>query len=138
MPERCERNAGVYCASMPTPRSESRLPPAVLLVLLACLTGLIGTVVFCGLGAAQSVPEISPNMYSGLKWRLIGPFRGGRSVAAAGVPSEPDTYYFGAVGGGVWKTINSGRTWQPIFDHEPVSSIGAIAVAPSDPKVIYV
>jgi photosystem II stability/assembly factor-like uncharacterized protein len=123
---------------MSTPRSESRSCPAVLSVLLAGLAGLLGTAFFCGLGAAQSAPQIGPNLYSGLKWRLIGPFRGGRSVAAAGVPSEPDTYYFGAVGGGVWKTINSGRTWQPIFDHEPVSSIGAIAVAPSDPNVIYV
>jgi photosystem II stability/assembly factor-like uncharacterized protein len=84
---------------------------------------------------AQSV---SPDLFSGLKWRLIGPFRGGRTVAAAGVPGVPRTFYFGAVDGGIWKTTNSGVTWTPVFDHQPVASIGAIAVAPSDPKVIYV
>ena len=83
---------------------------------------------------AQSV---SPDLFSGLKWRLIGPFRGGRAVAAAGVPGDPNTFYFGAVGGGIWKTTNAGVTWTPIFDHEPVASIGAIALAPSDPKLIY-
>jgi len=84
---------------------------------------------------AQSVP---PDLFSGLKWRLIGPFRGGRAVAAAGVAGDPNTFYFGAVDGGVWKTTNAGVTWTPIFDHQPVASIGAIAVAPSDPKIIYV
>jgi photosystem II stability/assembly factor-like uncharacterized protein len=84
---------------------------------------------------AQSV---SPDLFSGLKWRLIGPFRGGRAVAAAGAPGDPNTFYFGAVGGGIWKTTNAGVTWEPVFDHQPVASIGAIAVAPSDPKIIYV
>ena len=74
----------------------------------------------------------------GLKWRLIGPFRGGRSLAATGIPGNPSTFYFGAVSGGVWKTTNGGITWDPIFDKERVSSIGAIAVAESDPNVIYV
>jgi photosystem II stability/assembly factor-like uncharacterized protein len=73
-----------------------------------------------------------------MRWRLIGPFRGGRAVAVAGVPSEPDRFYFGAVGGGVWRTKNAGRTWDPVFDRQPVASIGAIAVAPSDPRVLYV
>ena len=84
---------------------------------------------------AQSV---SPDIFSGLRWRLIGPFRGGRAVAATGVPGDPNTFYFGAVDGGVWKTTNAGVTWTPIFDHQPVASIGAIAVAPSDPKIVYV
>jgi photosystem II stability/assembly factor-like uncharacterized protein len=75
---------------------------------------------------------------SALHWRMIGPFRGGRDVAVAGVPSEPSTFYFGAVGGGVWRTIDAGVTWTPIMDSQPVASIGAIAVAPSDPKTIYV
>ncbi len=83
---------------------------------------------------AQSVP---PDHFSGLKWRLIGPFRGGRAVADTGVPGDPNTFYFGGVDGGIWKTTNAGMTWTPIFDSQPVASIGAIAVAPSDPKVIY-
>ncbi len=77
-------------------------------------------------------------LLSGMQWRLLGPFRAGRSVAVAGVPGEPDHYYFGAVAGGVWETDNSGVTWRPIFDGQPIASIGAIAVAPSNPKVIYV
>ena len=69
---------------------------------------------------------------------MVGPFRGGRTVAAAGVPGEPDHFYFGSVGGGVWESENAGRTWTPIFDGQPIASIGAVAVAPSNPKVLYV
>jgi photosystem II stability/assembly factor-like uncharacterized protein len=83
---------------------------------------------------AQSVPS---ELVNGLKWRLIGPFRGGRAVAVAGVPGDSTTFYFGAVNGGIWKTTDSGTVWTPIFDGQPVGSIGAIAVAPSDPKTIY-
>src|ERR1041385_1469765 len=79
-----------------------------------------------------------PNLYSGLHWRMIGPFRGGRVNAVSGVVGQPDTFYFGSVGGGVWKSSNAGRTWTPIFDATNVASIGAIGVAPSDPNVIYV
>jgi len=82
--------------------------------------------------------EFDPSLFSGLRWRMIGPFRGGRAITATGVPGQPSVFYFGAVGGGVWKTTNAGRTWTPIFDAEPIASIGAIAVAPSDPNVIYV
>ena len=85
-----------------------------------------------------SAQSVSSDLFNGLKWRLIGPFRGGRAVSAAGVPGDLNTFYFGAVDGGVWKTTNGGVTWTPIFDHEHVASIGAVAVAPSDPKVIYV
>ncbi len=85
--------------------------------------------------AAQTV---SPQFFSGLRWRLVGPFRAGRVVAVSGVPGSATTYYFGGVDGGAWKTTDAGTVWEPIFDHEPVASIGAIAVAPSDPKVIYV
>lgn len=84
--------------------------------------------------AAQSVP---PQLYNGLKWRLIGPFRGGRVVAVAGVPGSSTTFYFGAVNGGIWKTTDAGVVWKPIFDGQQVASIGALAVAPSDPNVIY-
>ncbi len=88
--------------------------------------------------ACAGAQGFSPTMYSGMRWRLIGPFRGGRTVAVSGVPQQPGVFYFGAVNGGAWKTTDFGRTWQPIFDHEPSGSVGALAVAPSDPNVIYV
>jgi len=78
------------------------------------------------------------NLYSGLHWRLIGPFRGGRVNAVTGVPGQPNTFYYGSVGGGVWKSNNSGRTWSPVFDSQAVASIGAIGVAPSNPEIVYV
>jgi photosystem II stability/assembly factor-like uncharacterized protein len=89
---------------------------------------------FITVAIAQTVP---PEMFNGLKWRLIGPFRGGRAVAVSGVSGDPTTFYFGAVGGGIWKSIDAGVSWKPIFDGEPVASIGALVVAPSDPNVIY-
>jgi photosystem II stability/assembly factor-like uncharacterized protein len=87
------------------------------------------------IATAAQVPE---STYQDLHWRMIGPFRGGRTRAACGVPSQPNVFYVGQVNGGVWKTDDYGRTWNPIFDHEPTQSIGAIAVAPSDPNVVYV
>jgi photosystem II stability/assembly factor-like uncharacterized protein len=81
--------------------------------------------------------QVDPKTYDGMKWRLIGPFRGGRVITVAGVPSQPYTYYFGAVSGGVWKTTDGGISWDPLFDKQTTSSIGAIAVADSDPNVIY-
>jgi len=83
---------------------------------------------------AQSV---SPSLFNGLAWRLIGPFRGGRAVAVSGVPGNGSTFYFGAAGGGIWKTTDAGTVWTPIFDAQSVASIGAIEVAPSNPNVIY-
>ncbi|MGC8518627.1 MAG: WD40/YVTN/BNR-like repeat-containing protein [Steroidobacteraceae bacterium] len=85
--------------------------------------------------AAAAVPRAD---YQALHWRLIGPFRAGRVLAVTGIPGNGRVFYFGSVDGGVWKSVDAGRTWQPIFDHEPVGSIGAIAVAPSDRKVLYV
>ncbi len=81
---------------------------------------------------------MDPSLYGGLRWRMIGPHRGGRTVAVSGVESQPNVYYFGGVGGGVWKSINGGITWEPIFDSQPIASIGALAIAPSNPDVIYV
>lgn len=78
------------------------------------------------------------NSFNNLKWRLLGPFRGGRVLAVTGIRGQRDHYYFGSVGGGVWESLDAGRTWNPIFDSMPIASIGAIAVAPSDPAVIYV
>ncbi len=78
-----------------------------------------------------------PGLFASLHWRLLGPFRGGRVDAVSGVPGRPNEFYFGAVCGGIWKTIDAGRTWQPIFDEQPVASIGALAVAPSSPDVVY-
>ncbi|MGH9652616.1 MAG: WD40/YVTN/BNR-like repeat-containing protein, partial [Bryobacteraceae bacterium] len=89
-------------------------------------------------GALCYGQTISPALFGGLEWRSIGPFRGGRAVAVAGVPHGGTTFYFGAVDGGVWKSTDAGNTWNPVFDSEPVGSIGAIAVAPSDPNTIYV
>jgi photosystem II stability/assembly factor-like uncharacterized protein len=80
---------------------------------------------------------IDPKTYDGMKWRLVGPFRGGRVITVAGVPNQPYTYYFGAVSGGVWKTTDGGLSWDPLFDKQTISSIGSIAVADSDPNVIY-
>jgi len=96
---------------------------------------LIGALMVASPSLAQGYP---PGIYDELQWRLIGPFRGGRTRAVAGVPSQPNVFYVGAVDGGVWKTNDAGRTWQPIFDAEPTQSIGAIAVAASDPDTLYV
>jgi photosystem II stability/assembly factor-like uncharacterized protein len=89
--------------------------------------------------AGQSLPSgYDQKLFQELRWRSIGPHRGGRSLAVTGVRGQPEVFYFGSVGGGVWRTNDAGRTWNPIFDGQPIGSIGAIAVAPSDPNTIYV
>src|ERR1700683_103435 len=102
----------------------------------------------CCLGA--SAGQYPSDLLAGFRWRDVGPMRGGRTYGVAGHADQPDTFYFGSVGGGVWKTENSGRTWYPISDSVvnpttgnadggiPIGSIGAIAVAPSNPNVVYV
>lgn len=97
---------------------------------------LIFTICLLGLGSAAA-QAVRPEMSGGLKWRLIGPFRGGRVVAVTGVPGNPTMFYFGAVNGGIWRTSDAGMVWRPIFDGQHIASIGAIAVAPSDGKTIY-
>jgi hypothetical protein len=104
--------------------SKRSLPIVLAIVLFAC-TGAI----------AQ---QFGPDLFKSLHWRNIGPFRGGRTRAVAGVPSQPNVFYIAQVNGGVWKTDDYGRTWVPIFDDQPTGSVGCIAVAPSDPNTIYV
>jgi len=87
---------------------------------------------------AADSPTYDASWLQGMKWRLIGPFRGGRTLAVLGVRSQPDVYYFGSVSGGAWKTVDAGETWAPLTDKEPISSIGSIAISDSDPNVIYV
>src|SRR6185503_21139773 len=89
------------------------IPLCTLLVLLSCFA---------------FSQQLDPNLYDGLRWRMIGPHRGGRAIAVSGIESQPNVYYFGGVGGGVWRTENGGITWKPIFDSQPIASIGAIAV----------
>src|SRR5580692_3368590 len=109
--------------------SRSILPSVLIVSVCLGLAPVLAT-------QAQTVPEAA---LAGLHWRDVGPMRGGRSYGVAGSPNQPDTFYFGSVGGGVWKTENAGRTWFPISDEGiPIGSIGAIAVAPSDANVIYV
>ena len=91
-----------------------------------------------GASALLSAESYDSKLFSELRWRDIGPFRGGRTRALAGVPDQPNVFYMAQVNGGVWKTNDYGHTWNPIFDHEDTGSIGAIAVAPSDPNIVYV
>ena len=107
---------------------------------MCCRPRFIGLLALLSLaGMAARAEQYPANLLAGLAWRDVGPMRGGRAVAVAGNANQPDTFYFGSVGGGVWKTENSGRTWFPISDEGiPIGSIGAIAVAPSDPNIVYV
>src|SRR3954468_22898970 len=89
-------------------------------------------------GSRIPVPGSLEPLYLGLRWRMLGPFRGGRVAAATGVPGRPNEFYMGAVNGGVWKSIDAGGVWTPVFDDVPMGSIGAIAVAPSAPDTVYV
>jgi photosystem II stability/assembly factor-like uncharacterized protein len=105
---------------------------------LLSVVAVIGIGVF-GVGACSAqTGGVDPKLFSDMRWREIGPMRGGRVRALAGVPSQPATFYFGAVGGGVWKTTDAGETWQSLWDSQPTGSIGSIAVAESDPNVVYV
>src|SRR6185436_13796659 len=110
------------------------LPRAALSILPAlCLAGATLTV-----SLPAQTPHMNPALFGEMRWRNIGPHRAGRTKAAAGHARQPYTFYIGMVNGGVWKTTDAGRTWKPIFDDQPTGSIGWVAVAPSDPNIIYV
>ena len=104
----------------------------------AAMAGWLAMVVLLAASSGTVAQQFDPNLYSDMRWRCIGPFRGGRTVAITGVPGQPNVFYMAAVNGGVWKTNDFGRTWNPIFDDQASGSVGALAVAPSDPNVIYV
>jgi photosystem II stability/assembly factor-like uncharacterized protein len=123
--------ADARCPTRRTPCGRRSVASALLVACALAATSL-------AVPAVLRAQTFAPALFSGMQWRLIGPFRAGRSVAVTGVPGAPDHYYFGAVAGGVWETDNSGVTWHPIFDKEAIASIGAIAVAPSNAQVIYV
>jgi photosystem II stability/assembly factor-like uncharacterized protein len=111
-------------------------PHRLALALVAFLFLLLMSVrLFAG---PEAPKQFDAKLFQELQWRLIGPSRGGRTLAVTGVRGQPEIFYFGSVGGGVWKTNDAGRTWKPIFDSQPIASIGAIAVAPSDSNIIYV
>ena len=98
------------------------------------------TTAVIAIGAMGSLPataQTAADATDGLRWRLVGPMRAGWSTVAKGIADQPDTYYFGAHGGGVWKTTDSGATWKPVFDAVPAASVGALAIAPSDANTIY-
>src|SRR6266481_2524146 len=106
------------------------------------VTGLIVATILCASANAQQLDQkvgqqFDQKFFSEMRWRCIGPFRGGRTVAISGVPHQPNVFYMAAVNGGVWKTTDFGNTWNPIFDGQPSGSVGALAVAPSDPNIIY-
>ena len=88
-------------------------------------------------GAQAVAQTIDPSLFNCMQWRMIGPFRGGRTVGASGDRLHPNVFYMGVNNGGVWKTNDYGRTWNPVFDDQPTGSIGDVAVAPSNPDVIY-
>src|SRR6266446_1487725 len=100
------------------------------------ITVLTALCLFCVLSALAQ--QASPDLFKSLHWRSIGPYRGGRTRAVAGVPSQPNVFYIAQVNGGVFKTNDYGRTWMPIFDDQPTGSVGCIAVSLSDPNVVYV
>ena len=112
----------------------SALLPAVAIAAIAASAALVAP----SSPARAATAASRASTFGDLHWRLIGPFRAGRTLAVTGVPGQPKHFYFGSVNGGVWETHDTGRTWNPVFDREDVGSIGAIAVAPSNPNVIYV
>src|SRR4030095_17101550 len=128
------RMAGHFCCPNSKPTVDFLKVHAMnirAVVVLVCLF------VFSGISLNVSA-QPNTDAIKGMQWRMIGPFRGGRTVGATGVPGQPNVFYVGVNNGGVWKTTDYGRLWFPTFDRETTGSIGALAVAPSNPDVIYV
>jgi photosystem II stability/assembly factor-like uncharacterized protein len=119
-------------------RPAAHLLSKTLLPSLAVLAFAGGPACAANTDSGAMAGPIPDSAFNAMQWRSIGPYRGGRAVAVAGVPGSPNTFYFGAASGGVWKTTDAGATWKPIFDGQPIASIGAIAVSPSNPNIIYV
>jgi photosystem II stability/assembly factor-like uncharacterized protein len=99
--------------------------------------GAIAVALSLSVTSARAQQPVAPALYQAMHWRFVGPMRGGRTVALDGVADQPNLFFIAAVNGGIWKSDNAGRTWVPIFDGEPTGSIGALAVAPSNPQIIY-
>ena len=141
----CNSNAFAYNPSI---RQRSRNfraipgPSSHLELDMSAYRNFVAVLLACAFALPLAAQQYSAALLSGLRWRDVGPMRGGRSYPVAGNATQPDTFYMGSVGGGVWKTENAGRTWFPIADDPktgiPIGSIGAIAVAPSDPNIVYV
>src|SRR5687767_1821139 len=121
-------------------RRRARMARSLVIAALAVLGGAAAA------GAQQpaaATPTPLPNAeqpaeFKGLKYRLVGPHWGGRVSRVAGIAGDPYTYYAASASGGVWKSTDGGRRWKPIFDDQPIASTGSVAVAPSDPNVVYV
>jgi photosystem II stability/assembly factor-like uncharacterized protein len=115
--------------AMPNP---NRSLPVTITLLVVTLLGA------AGVARPVAAQSYDPSLFQEMRWRMIGPFRASRTKAGTGVPSQPNVFYIGVVNGGVWKSTDYGRTWDPIFDEQGTGSVGAIAVAPSDPNIVYV
>jgi photosystem II stability/assembly factor-like uncharacterized protein len=118
------------------PSNKSKAFPTLILTLVAFSAS--ASLFLSLLAPPLAAQPFDQRLFGEMRWRSIGPYRGGRTRAAAGVPSQPNVFYMGVCNGGVWKTTDYGRVWRPIFDDQPTGSIGAIAVAPSDPNIVYV